>query len=152
MKYVKYTHVDSVTGIPCTVEPMLNGPMMPQGIDFVFALESEYPTYVPTFYGTTNLMELPDYVTELTQEEFERDYASEIHARQTDPIRIKQESDYVRSQRDGLLAQTDWLVKRAMSTNTLVEQEIADYRQALRDITTQEGFPFNIEWPTNPLS
>jgi len=52
----------------------------------------------------------------------------------------------IRNQRDGLLSQTDWM---AMSDNT-VTPEWASYRQALRDITTQEGFPFSVDWPTKP--
>lgn len=28
----------------------------------------------------------------------------------------------------------------------------AVYRQALRDLTAQEGFPFNIDWPVDPES
>ena len=28
----------------------------------------------------------------------------------------------------------------------------AKYRQALRDLTTQEGFPFNVIWPSAPTS
>jgi hypothetical protein len=54
----------------------------------------------------------------------------------------------VRSSRDSLLAETDYL---ALSDNTL-SAEMAAYRQALRDITTHANFP-NLEdadWPTKP--
>jgi hypothetical protein len=27
---------------------------------------------------------------------------------------------------------------------------MAEYRQALRDITSQEGFPYDVTWPTKP--
>jgi hypothetical protein len=27
---------------------------------------------------------------------------------------------------------------------------MATYRQALRDVTAQPGFPFAVEWPTKP--
>jgi hypothetical protein len=52
----------------------------------------------------------------------------------------------VRSHRDSLLQQTDWM---ALSDNTITPENAA-YRQALRDITTQEGFPYNVVWPTKP--
>lgn len=52
----------------------------------------------------------------------------------------------VRSQRDRLLAETDWM---ALSDVTM-SPEMADYRQALRDITDQVGFPHTVEWPTKP--
>jgi hypothetical protein len=54
VQYLKYTYVDAVTGVPCTVAPMHNGPAMPAvpGLQHGFAMESEYPTRTPTFYGT----------------------------------------------------------------------------------------------------
>jgi len=54
----------------------------------------------------------------------------------------------VRSQRDKLIADTDWM---ALSDNTLTA-EWATYRQALRDVTSQEGFPHSVEWPEKPVT
>ena len=52
----------------------------------------------------------------------------------------------VRNQRDRLLSDTDWM---ALSDNTMTP-EWATYRQALRDITGQSGFPYDVVWPTKP--
>lgn len=52
----------------------------------------------------------------------------------------------VRKMRDDLLFATDYL---ALSDNAL-STEMSTYRQALRDITNQEGFPYNITWPSKP--
>jgi len=52
----------------------------------------------------------------------------------------------IRSQRDNFLQQTDWM---ALSDNTITP-EWASYRQTLRDITKQEGFPFSVDWPAKP--
>ena len=52
----------------------------------------------------------------------------------------------IRSQRDNILQQTDWM---ALSDSTM-SPAWADYRQALRDVTAQPGFPFVVEWPTKP--
>jgi hypothetical protein len=54
MQYLKYTYVDSVTGVSITDAPAANGPVPPAiaGLDFDFALESQYPTNVPIFFGT----------------------------------------------------------------------------------------------------
>ena len=57
-----------------------------------------------------------------------------------------QAEDAVRNKRDRLLSDTDWM---ALSDNTMT-LEWASYRQALRDITTQEGFPFSVDWPAKP--
>lgn len=52
----------------------------------------------------------------------------------------------IRAHRDDLLRQTDW---RALSDVTMTP-EMATYRQALRDITAQEGFPYSVTWPSKP--
>ena len=55
-------------------------------------------------------------------------------------------SESVRSERNILLAETDYL---ALSDNTL-SSDMSTYRQALRDITSQAGFPTDVTWPTKP--
>ena len=55
----------------------------------------------------------------------------------------------VRSQRDGLLAKTDFY---ALSDVTM-SSEMTAYRQALRDITSHANFPHDLadsDWPTKP--
>ena len=51
-----------------------------------------------------------------------------------------------RAERDLKLAATDW---RAGSDLTMSDEWKA-YRQALRDVPAQEGFPDNITWPSEP--
>ena len=51
-----------------------------------------------------------------------------------------------RGARDSLLADTDWW---SASDLTMTAEQTA-YRQALRDISSQDGFPTNITWPTKP--
>tara|TARA_R110001606_G_C15168070_1_gene627812 strand:+ start:457 stop:738 length:282 start_codon:yes stop_codon:yes gene_type:complete len=55
-------------------------------------------------------------------------------------------AEEVRTKRDLLLAETDW---HGMSDVTM-STEMATYRQALRDISTQTEFPNEINWPTKP--
>jgi len=51
-----------------------------------------------------------------------------------------------RSTRDGLLKETDlWGL-----ADYPASQAQLDYRQALRDISDQAGFPNSITWPTKP--
>ena len=52
----------------------------------------------------------------------------------------------VRNKRDRLIAETDWM---ALSDVTM-SAETTTYRQALRDITGQAGFPYDVAWPTKP--
>jgi hypothetical protein len=55
-------------------------------------------------------------------------------------------AEAIRMERDRLIADTDWW---ALSDVTMTDAQSA-YRQALRDITSQAGFPENIEWPIKP--
>jgi hypothetical protein len=52
--FIRFTYIDSVTGIPVTTEASKHGPKNPDipGLQFGFALESQYPTEQPIFYGT----------------------------------------------------------------------------------------------------
>jgi len=51
----------------------------------------------------------------------------------------------VRSLRNSLLAQSD-----VYALADRLTPEWASYRQALRDITEQTGFPYSVVWPTKP--
>lgn len=59
-------------------------------------------------------------------------------------------AESVRDQRNKLLEKSDWIVIKAKETGTNLSAGFKAYRQALRDITSQEGFPHNIIWPDNP--
>ena len=55
-------------------------------------------------------------------------------------------AENIRKRRDQLIKESDW---RAVSDRKL-EPAWKRYRQALRDITKQEGFPHDVEWPIDP--
>lgn len=52
----------------------------------------------------------------------------------------------IREERNKLLTATDW---RALTDQTLSD-EWQNYRQALRDISSQEAFPDEVIWPQAP--
>jgi hypothetical protein len=56
----------------------------------------------------------------------------------------------IRARRTALLVASDWVVTRAAETGAAVPQEWATYRQALRAITEQPGFPTDVVWPLQP--
>ena len=56
----------------------------------------------------------------------------------------------VRTTRDTKLAECDWRVIKAAETATTLDAAWATYRQALRDVTAQSGFPWTITWPDAP--
>lgn len=58
----------------------------------------------------------------------------------------KQEQE-VRAERDRLLTSSDW----TQVADAPVDQAAwAAYRQALRDVSQQAGFPHNVTWPAKP--
>jgi len=89
---------------------------------------------VPMFSDTTD----EDGVT-TTKAEHEAAYQAKLDERA---------ASNVRTQRDKLLSETDWM---ALSDVTMTT-EMEAYRQALRDITSHENFPNLSEedWPVKP--
>jgi hypothetical protein len=68
----------------------------------------------------------------------------------TPPLSLEQISEEVRAERNEKLFRSDWT---QLSDVSLTEQEKilwAEYRQKLRDITEQSGFPTNVNWPELP--
>ena len=56
---------------------------------------------------------------------------------------LRQLPEKVRTERDAKLAATDWTA----STDVTMTAEMTAYRQALRDVPAQSGFPNTIDWP-----
>mgnify|MGYP000480340940 CR=1 FL=1 len=63
------------------------------------------------------------------------------------PAKTQEETaETIRITRDGLLFECDWWM---LSDRTATQGQI-DYRQALRDITSQTTFPASVVWPIKP--
>jgi hypothetical protein len=56
-------------------------------------------------------------------------------------------AEEVRTERNAKLAKTDWT---QVADSPVNQAAWATYRQALRDVPSQDGFPHNITWPTKP--
>ncbi len=54
----------------------------------------------------------------------------------------------VRAKRDYLIGQTDYLLAADYPIDEESLESVKAYRQALRDVPQQEGFPDAVEWPT----
>jgi Phage tail assembly chaperone protein len=71
--------------------------------------------------------------------------AEELAAQETNATEEKKQE--VRDIRNSKLAKCDW----TQLADAPVDKAVwATYRQALRDITAQEGFPWTITWPDAP--
>lgn len=90
-----------------------------------------YYTSGNTLYFTN--LPVPEPVPEPTPEEIKERLAAQI-----------------RSQRNALLDDTDWTQLLDAPIDEASREEVRVYRQALRDIPEQEGFPEEVVWPDVP--
>ena len=93
MQYIKYTNVDFITRRSVIEYPAKNGPDLPDvpGLEMQFTLESEFPTPTPTYFGTIDTSNFPEYnheispiwgiISVLTEDEFNEAKAQELAAR-----------------------------------------------------------------------
>lgn len=63
---------------------------------------------------------------------------------------VQELASMVRSQRDAKLSATDYLVVPDYPISPEDLEAVNAYRQALRDIPEQSGFPKNVQWPVEP--
>lgn len=82
-------------------------------------------------------------------------YSYNIISKQWEDARSEQQKydDAVRPiifQRNQLLSASDWTQIPGNPLTAEQQAAWATYRQELRDITAQSGYPFNVIWPTPP--
>jgi len=80
-------------------------------------------------------------------DDFPDSFVPEMPAYNPDERALEQEAEEVRTQRDALLKDSDWT---QVSDAPVDQSAWANYRQALRDLPEQEGFPQEVVWPTKP--
>lgn len=64
--------------------------------------------------------------------------------------RALERAQSVRSERDFLLQSTDWRIVKSYESGQSISQDWMTYRQALRDVSSQVGFPYSVIWPVKP--
>lgn len=67
---------------------------------------------------------------------------------------LKTDEEYAseaRAKRDNLLEETDFMMMPDYPLSNEKRQAVSTYRQALRDIPEQSGFPRQINWPLKPF-
>lgn len=55
-----------------------------------------------------------------------------------------------RAMRDDLLLKSDWTQTTDCTLSAEKKTQWAAYRQQLREVPAQRGFPYDIKWPTKP--
>ncbi|MCM1224016.1 MAG: phage tail assembly chaperone [Lachnospiraceae bacterium] len=84
-----------------------------------------------------------------TEKEIIRGYDGGLYFVGDEPSQpAEQQAVAIRAERDRRLAETDLIIIRCVEVGEPVPEEWKAYRQALRDIPEQSGFPDNVVWPT----
>lgn len=130
---------------PQTSFPREMTPEILQEFDVFPVSFAEKPNYDPT---TEKLLQSPS--PELIDGQWQFTYTvTALDAEELNAV-LLQKSQEVRRQRDRRLQESDWVVIRSYEQAENVPLEWTEYRQALRDIPQQTGFPSEVSWPTVP--
>lgn len=87
-----------------------------------------------------------------TQEEF-NSLGLKVTLEEYDPLDEMSDEELaarVRMRRDSLISRTDFYVQPDYPSDPAGLEAVKAYRQALRDIPEQSGFPRNVQWPSLP--
>ena len=67
-----------------------------------------------------------------------------------DAAKDAEQAKNIRQTRDDKLKECDWIVIKNLELNANIPGVWEVYRQALRDVPNQSGFPWTITWPVEP--
>jgi len=110
--------------------------------DMGFDVVLEGPQAQPTRYQTA----FRDGVEEVNGKWFTKYSVADMDD-ETKAAKDAEQAKSMRDQRNQKLSDSDWTQLADSPEN---KAAWATYRQALRDIPTQAGFPWEVQWPTQP--
>lgn len=106
---------------------------------------------------TLHDIEMRSLIQKFAQEEGYREkrgedlsWALEKIPEKTAEEKLAEAAEQARQKRDRLIADTDYLLCADYPISAEDLEAVKAYRQALRDVPQQEGFPTEIEWPVLP--
>lgn len=84
-----------------------------------------------------------------------RGYDGRLYREGEEPVKTNEEAEAeaaaaARAKRDSLIAETDYLFLSDYPLDEAKKAAWTAYRQALRDIPEQDGWPMSIIWPEKP--
>lgn len=102
--------------------------------------------------------EMRELIRRFAQEEGYREKRGEDLSWSVEKIPEKTEAEKredaeksVRAKRDSLISETDYLLASDYPISAEDLEAVKVYRQALRDVPQQAGFPFDVVWPDLPV-
>jgi hypothetical protein len=138
---VKYTSIPSI--LPENISELDNDEL------FFKISELEVSILLNSYYKNNEFKQLPEKPSNYHIWNLETEQWQEPENYQQ--LLFNEAASKVKQERQRLLATTDWTDTVSASTRLENYNAWQFYRQQLRDITTQEGYPFNVIWPTQPV-
>jgi hypothetical protein len=138
---VKYTSIPSI--LPENISELDNDEL------FFKISELEVSILLNSYYKNNEFKQLPEKPSNYHIWNLETEQWQEPENYQQ--LLFDEAASKVKQERQRLLTATDWTDTVSASTRLENYNAWQSYRQALRDITTQEGYPFNVIWPTQPV-
>jgi hypothetical protein len=115
---------------------------------FSYADKPEFDALVQDIQESTPIKQDGTWVQQWTVvEKYSAEEKATVLA-QAEAQKQQAQADQVRAERNEKLAASDWT---QLADSTADKAAWAEYRQALRDITAQAGFPWAVTWPTMPV-
>lgn len=118
-----------------------SGELYPDGKQFTM-LSEENPTLFESSYTVPLYQWDGEVVIQRTAEAVEAELA----------VAMLPTESQIRAERDKLLTETDWTQVLDAPISAESREAFRLYRQALRDITEQAGFPVAVVWPVAPIA
>jgi hypothetical protein len=138
---VKYTSIPSI--LPENISELDNDEL------FFKISELEVSILLNSYYKNNEFKQLPEKPSNYHIWNLETEQWQEPENYQQ--LLFNEAASKVKQERQRLLTATDWTDTVSASTRLENYNAWQFYRQQLRDITTQEGYPFNVIWPTQPV-
>jgi hypothetical protein len=123
------------------VDPVLEGPQATGGTVYQYSQRDGVEQIDGKWYTKYILGPVFTDTPEKTAAEQEAEYKA---------MKDAEQAKNVRQTRDDKLKECDWRVIKALESNIPQDFQWAAYRQALRDVPTQAGFPWAVTWPDTP--
>jgi len=143
--YISYGYVDRFTGEPFDSASSLGGPVTPEGVDFGFALESEYPTSRPRFYGVTSgRTDLPGITGILTSDQYEAARESEMQAREK--LRVAASHQSIEFEKTRRIENGFSFMGKRIQSRTEDRENIAGAKSAAQDAKSLGAEPGDFGW------
>lgn len=113
----------------------------------------KYPLPTEINHGTQEEPDIETVLSGVTLPYTEANYQlalSEAWQGEVTVEEVPETAEEIRAQRDKLLADTDWTQTLDAPIDAATREAMRTYRQALRDVPQQDGFPADVQWPELP--